>query len=130
MENEHLLIYPLYIDSGRTRAGGRKCAKEAALSKPKYTEMKAAMDRLRAAHGIEYKPEPNKRHPKDPETSGRLAVHKTPAGIAASKHGLLGLIVATIREDRANKRAAEEKGKTPNLMNLVPIKKKKGKKNK
>lgn len=113
------MLYPVFIDAAKTRAAGRKYGKELAVASPKLQEIKGALDRLK----LEYKADTDKRHPRDQMMRGRFSIKKT-----AQKTVLIKSIVSNILEERTKKTAS--KSKVPNLLNLVPVKKKKGNKNK
>ena len=119
MESEYFMVYPVHIDSNKTIDAGRKYAKEASVPGPNMPEIKAALEKL----GLEYKCDANKRHPRDQLVCGRFSVKKE-----GSRGDVVRRIVDAIASERSRK-AAGNKSKVPNLLNLVPRKKKgKGKK--
>ena len=119
MESEYFMVYPVHIDSSKTVDAGRKYSKEASVPSPKPQEIKAALEKL----ALEYKCDAGKRHPRDQLVHGRFSIRKEGGRAAVVRR-----IVDTIVSER-NKKAEGNKSKVPNLLNLVPRKKKgKGKK--
>lgn len=119
MEREGFIcFYPLYLDSEQTHTSGRKYSKENCVAGPKYTEIKQALDKMK----VEYISEPAKANPRNQSILGRFLIKK-----GETKKNLAIKIVEIIREIRLNRSLST---KTTNSMNLVPIKKKKGKKHK
>lgn len=113
------MLYPIYVDSERTRADGRRYSKECCIANPKFVEVRAALDRLKC----DYVAEPGKCHPRAQSIPGRFCIKKEHV-----KQETIHSLVKSIMEDREKK--TEIKSKVPNLLKLVPVKKKKGKKNK
>lgn len=114
MDNNYFMVYPVYIDSSKTKAAGRKYSKTASVLNPKLPEIKAVLDKLK----LEYKYDANKRHPRDQLVYGRFSIKKE-----GDKEDTIKTIVSTILEER-NKKIESNKSKVPNLLNLVPRKRK------
>ena len=139
MESKHFCLYPVYIDSTRSVSEGRKYKKEFCVPKPRYQEIKHALEKL----DIEHVDEPLKKHPRDFFSSGRFQIKK-----AYGKKFVIEGVGQTILESRsvcsADRTAADHKqghGKAvhgvvqngvyvENKLNLVAKRKKKGKKGK
>jgi signal recognition particle subunit SRP19 len=67
------VIWPVYIDSKKTRGEGRKISKEDAVSSPKLREISKAAEKL----GMTPKIEKNKAYPRSWwEVSGRVIVDR------------------------------------------------------
>jgi signal recognition particle subunit SRP19 len=64
-------LYPIYFDSNRSRAGGRRVGKELAVENPLALELVNAVKIL----GLNCVFEPGKCHPKDWANPGRVKVH-------------------------------------------------------
>ncbi|KAJ3306853.1 signal recognition particle subunit [Kappamyces sp. JEL0829] len=94
-----LCIYPCYINKKRTKDQGRKVGVEYAIDSPSAIYMAEAATRL----GLEVLLEPQKRHPKDALSWGRLRIKrnhrvfnsktellvKIAAGFVEAKHGIV-----------------------------------------
>lgn len=133
----HFCLYPVYIDSARSLSDGRKYNKELCISKPKYQEIKNALEKL----DIEHIDEPSKKHPRDFFCGGRFRIKK-----AYGKKFVIEGISQTILESRRTRETgtmSEQKSRgkavhgivqngiyVENKLNLVPKRKKKGKKGK
>ncbi|CAD26386.1 SIGNAL RECOGNITION PARTICLE (SRP) SEC65 SUBUNIT [Encephalitozoon cuniculi GB-M1] len=72
MESKHFCLYPIYMDSARSLSEGRKYRKEICVQRPRYHEIKNALEKLE----IEYTDEPSKKHPRDFFNSGRFRIKK------------------------------------------------------
>lgn len=136
MEGEYFCLYPVYIDSTRSVSEGRKYRRELCVPKPRYQEIKRALEKLE----IEHTGEASKRHPRDFFGSGRLHVKK-----AYGKRFVVEGVSQTILECRKTPETGrgERENKSghgravhgvvqngvyvENKLNLVPKKKKKGK---
>ncbi|KAI5169935.1 signal recognition particle subunit SRP19 [Pancytospora epiphaga] len=117
MDSRHFILYPAYIDSKKTRKEGRKYPISCGVSSPKYQEIKCALDRLK----IEHTAEPSKLYPRDQTVLGRFTIQKK-----GEKIEMVARLICEITEERA--RRNNSRSGVPNLLNLVPIRKKKGKK--
>jgi signal recognition particle subunit SRP19 len=137
MEERYFCLYPVDIDSTKTTAGGRKYRRELCVSRPRYQEIKNAIDFL----GLEHISEPTKKHPRDFFSAGRFRIKK----IYGKKFAIEGIAhtIAGMRDKTIAHEAEKAKAKAPveggvmhkgrlieNKLNLVPRKKNKGKKNK
>ncbi|KAM0676157.1 signal recognition particle 19kDa [Gurleya vavrai] len=128
--NTHYTIYPIYLDSSRSYKKGRKYPLIACADKPKIEEIINAFKIME----IQIMIEPSKRHPKDPFIFGRIKVPKQ----YSKKSVLMGLKdeIEKFRRDikvqleTKKEIVSEKKGYIKNDLNLVPKKKKKGKKGK
>ncbi|MDF0590840.1 signal recognition particle protein Srp19 [Candidatus Methanocrinis natronophilus] len=68
-----LVIWPAYIDAGRSRGEGRQVSRRDALEKPTIDEMMAAAMEM----GLQAEAERDKRYPKEWwEKSGRVLLQK------------------------------------------------------
>ena len=65
-----MCIYPVYIDSKKTKAEGRKLGKEYCVESPTIYAMLEAMEKLQISTVAE-----DKKHPRDQLRSGRLKVN-------------------------------------------------------
>lgn len=75
---DHFYVYPAYLDSGLTRAHGRRVPSDSAASEPTLDEIVAAA----LALGAKATPEPEKQYPAQfHRYSGRVKVVKRP-GVA------------------------------------------------
>lgn len=117
MESGRFMLYPACLDAKKTRKGGRKYPAGSTVDNPKYQEVKGALDRLK----IGYTAEPTKCHPRDQAVPGRFAIQKR-----GRRAELVAEIAREVIEDRVRKNSA--RSGVPNVLNLVPVKKKKGKK--
>ncbi|ADM12010.1 signal recognition particle Srp19 [Encephalitozoon intestinalis ATCC 50506] len=72
MENKYFCLYPAYMDSSRALSEGRKYRKEICIEKPRYHEIKNALEKLE----IECVEEPLKKHPRDFFNNGRFRIKK------------------------------------------------------
>jgi signal recognition particle subunit SRP19 len=131
MDEEYFCIYPVYFDLRRSISGGRKYNRSLCLENPSYRELLDATRKLQ----LECIEEPTKKHPKEHFMSGRIKIKK----IYGKKFVIEGLRQTVLDERKCASRAKEEmkveektlnKGYVKNQMNLIPRKKKKGKKNK
>ncbi|KAM0679407.1 hypothetical protein BDAP_000274 [Binucleata daphniae] len=131
----HFTFYPIYIDASKSHNKGRKFPMQICLETPKFEELNEAFKRME----INVIPEPSKRHPKDPFLFGRFKVPK----LYGKKMIVNGLKeeVENLRKEKIEKEKELEKQKLESLssgksgyikndLNLVPRKKKKGKKGK
>ncbi len=83
---DQLCLYPVYIDAAKTMAQGRKVPADVAVKDPAVFYMHEALRQLGYAPIIE----PDKRHPRDPFTYGRVRVLlKKNVGSIKSKKKLL-----------------------------------------
>lgn len=119
MDTEYFALYPVYIDQNKTKAEGRKYSKSLAVKDPKYTEIKAALDKLH----IPYKAEQSVKHPRCQWVPGRFSIKKQ-----CKKVELIQQLIEKINTERLNSKSTNKQ--VPNLLNLVPRKKNKGNKNK
>jgi signal recognition particle subunit SRP19 len=72
-QQDKVIIWPIYFDSAKTRADGRRVHKSLAVSLPKVAEIKDAADRLR----LECELVPDVAYPKTPWIkTGMLLVKK------------------------------------------------------
>ena len=77
-------MWPVYVDSLRTRKEGRKISKENAIATPNLRELKSAAMKI----GLEYEVEAGKAHPAIPwKKTGRILVGKS----ASKKTGLIAI---------------------------------------
>jgi len=67
-----MCIYPVYIDSKKTKEEGRKLGKEFCCESPQISAMIEAMKKLKIITVLEYK-----KHPRDQLRNGRLRVNFT-----------------------------------------------------
>ncbi|KAF2461936.1 signal recognition particle protein [Lineolata rhizophorae] len=92
-------LYPIYFDSSRSRAEGRRVGKEAAVPNPLAREIVDAVHSL----GLNFTFEPTKRHPKDWANPGRVRVllkDENGAKVARNvnnKHHLYNLVSAYLK---------------------------------
>ncbi|KAG4102524.1 signal recognition particle, SRP19 subunit [Neocallimastix lanati (nom. inval.)] len=96
-----MCIYPVYIDSTKTKEQGRKLGKEYCCEKPQSFAMLEAMGKLRISSVLE-----DKKHPRDQLRIGRLRVNYT-----GNKKELLKKIAKLVPEcqkELDEKRKAEE----------------------
>lgn len=145
-------LYPHTLDSARTRQEGRKYSKACCVAAPKFTEVKAALDRLKVA----YKAEATKRHPRA-VMAGRFIVgedgdvprpaRNSPREVCGEAGGacdtnasqdsatptpntsqarlqLIQKVTTEITEQRERQKGLQ---KIPNALNLTVARKKKGK---
>lgn len=119
-------LYPIYFDIDRPHSKGRKFPLSSCLTKPTFNEICEALKTLE----IEFTGEPTKRHPCDPFVYGRVKVNKM-----YNKKSVVDGIKNVVEEIRCNKKVikavddgVDKKGYIKNELNLVPKKKKKGKK--
>lgn len=92
-------LYPIYFDSGRSRAEGRRVGKEQAVPNPLAREIVDAVAQL----GLNVVFEPGKTHPKDWSNPGRVRVHikqdgKSVARNVKNKHHLYSLVSDYLRQ--------------------------------
>ena len=88
------VLYPVYFDATRTRAEGRRVAKEQAVPNPLAREMVDAV----AGLGLSVVFEPGKTHPKDWANPGRVRVLLKEEGKAVSstvKNSAFALAIPT-----------------------------------
>ncbi|KAF9764704.1 Signal recognition particle SEC65 subunit [Nosema granulosis] len=71
-QTEYFTLYPVYIDSSKTQAEGRKYSKSLCIEKPNFLELQWALKHL----DIECIEEPTKRHPRDYFNFGRFKIKK------------------------------------------------------
>lgn len=76
------VLYPLYFDSARSRADGRRVGKEHAVPNPLAREIVDAVQLL----GLNVVFEPDKTHPKDWSNPGRVRVLIRAEGANTTKH--------------------------------------------
>ena len=90
------IIWPVYIDSNRTRKEGRKISKKDAVSDPKLTEISRATRKL----SLDPKTEDDKSYPRFWwENSGRIIIERE----NVPKNKVLVEISQTIKTLRQNK---------------------------
>jgi signal recognition particle subunit SRP19 len=131
MESECFCVYPIHLDATRSISKGRKYPKSFCINNPSYSEIVRAMKKLE----LECIEEPTKKHPREHFVYGRLRIKK----MYGKRYVLEGIKHAILneREDAAKEKKKyvvetkkPTKGYIKNEMNLVPRRKKKGKKNK
>lgn len=99
METRYFCLYPIHMDSGRSLSEGRKYRSEICVQRPRYHEIKNALERLE----IEHVDEASKRHPKDFFNSGRFRIKK--------EYGRMFVIEGvsqTIAEMRSNSKGSKD----------------------
>jgi len=68
------MVWPVYLNSLKTRREGRKIPGNVAISKPTLVELQRAAEQL----GLKPEVDPNKAHPSTPwKKTGRLLIEKT-----------------------------------------------------
>ncbi|AFN83496.1 signal recognition particle Srp19 [Encephalitozoon romaleae SJ-2008] len=72
METKYFCLYPIHMDSRRSLSEGRKYKKEICVQRPRYHEIKNALEKLE----IEHVDEASKRHPNDFFNGGRFRIKK------------------------------------------------------
>ncbi|KAG5860505.1 signal recognition particle protein Srp19 [Encephalitozoon hellem] len=98
METKYFCLYPIYMDSTKSLSEGRKYRKEICVQKPRYHEIKNALERLE----IEYVDEASKKHPGDFFNSGRFRIKKE-----YGKMFVIEGVSQTITEMRSGSRGGE-----------------------
>jgi signal recognition particle subunit SRP19 len=68
-----LKIYPLYFNAEKSWSQGRRVPSGLSCKNPNIISLTETIGRL----GLDFKVEPNARHPKDPFTFGRILVQST-----------------------------------------------------
>ena len=106
----YYVLYPLYFNIKRTKSGGRKFNKELAIDSPAYKEL------VRAASELQYdfKAEPDKKHPRDAESAGRVLISKKHA-----KKDAIASIAKFIQDERKKLKENKNKGQVQNTLNLM-----------
>ncbi|KAF7682966.1 Signal recognition particle SEC65 subunit [Astathelohania contejeani] len=126
MEENYFYLYPIFLDSTRKRAQGRKYPLGQCIPNPTFNEINTAIVHL----NIECVAEPAKRHPREPLVWGRFKIKKM-----YDKQYIINGICHTITEVRNKKseetkitvnKSGDKKGYIKNPLNLIPKKKKKG----
>ena len=69
----YLKIYPLYFNSQISCSKGRRVPSSLAVKEPNIIALTETIGRM----GLKFKVEPDKRHPKDPFTFGRVLIIAT-----------------------------------------------------
>ncbi|KAF2492384.1 signal recognition particle, SRP19 subunit [Lophium mytilinum] len=92
-------LYPIYFDSSRTRAQGRRVGREQAVPNPLAREIAEAT----ASLGLNVVFEPEKTHPKDWSNPGRVRVlvkekGNSVGGIVTNKHHLYTLVAKYLQD--------------------------------
>ncbi|WEL39234.1 signal recognition particle Srp19 [Encephalitozoon hellem] len=98
METEYFCLYPIYMDSTKSLSEGRKYRKEICVQKPRYHEIKNALEKLE----IGYVDEASKKHPGDFFNSGRFRIKKE-----YGKMFVIEGVSQTITEMRSSSRGGE-----------------------
>ncbi|KAF4126407.1 signal recognition particle subunit SRP19 [Geosmithia morbida] len=91
-------LYPVYFDSSRSRAEGRRVSSELAVRNPLARDIASACSRLRLPALLE----PDKMHPRDWANPGRVKVglkKVAGAGSVNNKHHLYVLVARFLREN-------------------------------
>ena len=92
-KQEKVILWPAYFDSSRSRAGGRRVAKNIAVLSPRIAEIKEAADKL----GFSSELVPDSGYPKMPHVkAGILLVEKK-----GSKHQTLTIIGKQLSKTRS-----------------------------
>ncbi|KAK0280385.1 signal recognition particle subunit [Friedmanniomyces endolithicus] len=106
-------IYPLYFDSTRSRAEGRRVAKEDAVANPLAREIVDALQWVGNSRGLPLKIvfEPDKGHPRDWANPGRVRVLVKEEGRAVSskignKHHLYKLVAEYLKQHPTTEESA------------------------
>lgn len=95
-------LYPVYFDSTRSRAEGRRVGKDEGIPNPLAQEIANAVSKIEFAGQVVF--EPGKVHPKDWANPGRVRVlikengKPTGKGPAKNKHQLYKLVAQHLRE--------------------------------
>jgi len=72
-KQDKIIVWPSYFDSSKTRKHGRRVSKDLAVTSPKISEVKDAVEKL----GLEYELVPDASYPKAPWLkTGMLLVAK------------------------------------------------------
>lgn len=96
-------LYPVYFDSSRSRAEGRRVGSSVAVKNPLAREIANACSRLRLPTVLE----PEKTHPKDWSNPGRVKVNMAAAGPEIkNKHHLYLLVAAHLKENPTTDKSA------------------------
>lgn len=96
-DRDHIIIWPEYLDSRRTRSEGRKVPLSIAVKKPTVEEIAKVLK----AMGIEPVIELDKKYPRSWWSSrGRIKVRKN----TIKKYELLKKLCIKIRESRSEKK--------------------------
>lgn len=132
---KHFCLYPVYIDSTKTLAQGRKFRRELCIPSPRHQEIRAALQML----GIEHIDEPGKKHPRAFFSCGRVQI-KREYGKTFAVEGIVHTILEARRagaekpehipQGRAVHGVVQNGVYVENKLNLMPKKKKKRRKNK
>ncbi len=122
MSENDFMLYPIYIDSTRTRKEGRKYSKIHSIENPKYSEIKMVLDKL----NYKYKAEDDKKHPVAQHIPGRFLITRN----ELKRKNIVVSVVDFLKKIRQGKKEESSKLKVNNSLKLVPKKKKKTKKNK
>lgn len=105
-EQAKVIIWPIYFDSTKTRAEGRRVPKNLAISLPKINELKDAVEKLHLEHEVMA----DRAHPKNPWAKmGMLLVKKK-----GPKEAIIGNIAKQLVKTRNTVTAATTKEKKTN----------------
>jgi signal recognition particle subunit SRP19 len=98
--SDHIVIFPVYLDSSRTKREGRRVSRFEGVPDPRVGEIAEACAKL----GLDFRTEDQAAHPRDPTVrKGVVRVRRS-----GSKAASLGEVVLLIRQLRVEK---AEKGK-------------------
>jgi len=89
------VIWPSYLDKNLSKKDGRKLPKNLALDRPKFDEIKKALESIGINHQIEKNSKYPKEQGKDERNLGRFLVEKK-----FSKNEILKKISKEIRKNR------------------------------
>lgn len=89
------VIWPSYLDKNLSKKDGRKIPKNLALDRPKFDEIKKALESIGINHQIEKNSKYPKEQGKDDRNLGRFLVEKK-----FSKNEILKKISKEIRKNR------------------------------
>jgi signal recognition particle subunit SRP19 len=102
-QQDKVIIWPIYFDSTKTRAEGRRVPKNLAISSPRINELKDAAEKLRLKNDIAA----DRAHPNNPwAKTGMLLVKKK-----GSKEAIISSIAKQLAKTRSAATTAETKEK-------------------